>query len=66
MCRINAFIGMYLRMWTLSRLNDRELLYENIKRFFGGMSEKTGTLWEYKTQTNSLNHGFAAFVAALM
>ena len=66
MCRINAFIGMYLRMWTLARLGDRELLMENIRHFFGGMSEKTGTLWEYKTMTNSLDHGFASFVATLM
>lgn len=65
-CPVNAFIGLYLRMAVLKNLGDEALLQENIKAFFGGMSQKTGTLWEYKETHKSLDHGFASFVATLM
>ena len=65
-CRINAFIGMYLLLDVLKAMGDRKLLNDNIKAFFGGMCEKTGTLWEYKTPVCSLDHGFASYVITLM
>ena len=65
-CPVNAFIGLYLRMAVLKNFGDEALLQENIKAFFGGMSQKTGTLWEYKETHKSLDHGFASFVATLM
>ena len=65
-CRVNAFIGLYLRMAVLKNLGDEALLRENIKAFFGGMSEQTGTLWEYREAHKSMDHGFASFVATLM
>ena len=65
-CPVNAFIGLYLRMAVLEKWGDRELLRENIKAFFGGMSRRTGTLWEYKEAHKSMDHGFAAYVATLM
>ena len=65
-CPVNAFIGLYLRMAVLERFGDQALLHRNIREFFGGMCEKTGTLWEYKETHNSLDHGFASFVATLM
>ena len=65
-CPVNAFIGLYLRMAVLDKMGDRELLQENIRAFFGGMAEKTGTLWEYREAHKSMDHGFASFVATLM
>jgi alpha-L-rhamnosidase len=53
-------------MAVLDRMGDRELLRENIRAFFGGMAEKTGTLWEYREAHKSMDHGFASFVATLM
>ena len=60
---VNAFIGLYLRIWLLMELGERELLKANIKEFFGGMVKSTGTLWEYKQHKGSYDHGFASFVA---
>ena len=65
-CPVNAFIGLYLRMAVLEKWGGRELLRENIKAFFGGMSRHTGTLWEYKEAHKSMDHGFASYVATLM
>ncbi len=62
-CPINAFIGMYLRMNVLHNLGDPNLMAENLKSFFGGISDLTGTLWETKTLSGSLDHGFASYAA---
>ncbi len=74
---VNAFIGFYLRICVLMKLGYRDILEKDIKFFFGGMSELTGTLWEYRLdrkdendesfksriQRGSLDHGFASFAA---
>ena len=60
---VNAFIGLYLRLWLLMRLEKRALLAEDLKNFFGGMVAATGTLWEYKQHKGSYDHGFASFAA---
>ena len=60
---VNAFIGLYLRIWLLMELGERELLRQNLKDFFGGMVRATGTLWEYKQHKGSYDHGFASFAA---
>jgi len=60
---VNAFIGLYLRLWLLMRLGKRELLGQDLKDFFGGMVAATGTLWEYKQHKGSYDHGFASFAA---
>ncbi len=60
---VNAFIGLYLRIWLLMKLGKKELLASDIKSFFGGMVKSTGTLWEYKQHKGSYDHGFASFVA---
>lgn len=62
----NAIIGYYLRMDVLLKLNEKELLLKEITDFFGQMVEKTGTLWEHKTESNSMNHGFASWVAEVI
>lgn len=58
----NAFIGYYLRLELLSRVNEKEKLLENIEGFFGHMAETTGTLWEHNQPYASCNHGFASHV----
>ncbi len=60
---VNAFIGLYLRIWLLMKLGKKELLASDIKSFFSGMVAATGTLWEYKQHKGSYDHGFASFVA---
>ncbi|MBQ7096244.1 MAG: hypothetical protein IJN80_07360 [Clostridia bacterium] len=60
---VNAFIGLYLRLMALLKLKYYDLLLEDVKGFFGGMVEKTKTLWEYRQQKGSYDHGFASFAA---
>ncbi len=59
---INAFIGLYLRIETLLKMGEYQLLLQNIKDFFGDMEQYTGTLWEYRSFKGSYNHGFASYV----
>ncbi len=62
----NALMGIYLRMEILLLLEKTEKLRNEIKDYFGGMALKTSTLWEHKFMASSLNHGFAAFVGAVI
>ena len=63
---VNAFIGLYLRLKTLLQLEQYELLLADVVDFFGGMAEKTGTLWEYREMKGSYDHGFASYAAYAM
>ena len=65
-CAADAFIGLYLRMNVLYEMGDSALMAENLKSFFGGMCEQTGTLWEYRTPHKSLDHGFASYAAVAL
>jgi len=60
---VNAFIGFYLRICVLMQLGEKQILKEDIKAFFGGMADSTGTLWEYKEHKGSYDHGFASMAA---
>lgn len=60
---VNAFIGLYLRIYALMQMGEAELLKADLKSFFGGMVASTGTLWEYKQLKGSHDHGFASFAA---
>lgn len=60
---VNAFIGLYLRISVLMKIGAKDLLREDLKNFFGGMVESTGTLWEYKQHKGSYDHGFASLAA---
>ena len=60
---VNAFIGLYLRISALMKLGMKDVLKEDLKTFFGGMVESTGTLWEYKQFKGSFDHGFTALCA---
>lgn len=64
--KVNAFIGMYIRMELLKLWGENELLVKEITAFFAHMEGLTGTLWEHKTPTGSLSHGFASYVGALL
>ena len=59
----NAFIGNYLRLDWLMRIGLKDKVLENIRGYFLGMAERTGTLWELQKPVASCNHGFASHVA---
>ncbi len=59
---VNAFIGLYLRVYALMKLGEYGILEDDIKSFFGGMADATGTLWEYKQHKGSYDHGFTSFI----
>lgn len=64
--KVNAFMGMYLRMELLKEWGENALLIKEIKDFFAHMEGMTGTLWEHKEPNGSLSHGFASYVGALL
>lgn len=57
------FIGNYLRMELLLRWQKYDEILDQIKKFFTGMADKTGTLWEHNEAFASTCHGFASFAA---
>ena len=66
LCRINAFIGLYLRVMLLVKLGLTEALYRTVTEHCLPMAEATGTLWEMKLDTGSLDHGFASYLATAL
>ena len=66
LCRINAFIGLYLRVKLLVQLGFVEPLYRTMIEHCLPMAEATGTLWEMKLDTGSLDHGFASYLATAL
>jgi len=62
----NAFIGNLLRLDLLCRYELYEQLSSEIIGYYLHMAEKTGTLWESRTDYVSCNHGFASYVASLL
>lgn len=60
---VNAFIGFYLRICVLMQMGEKRILKQDIVSFFGDMVHSTGTLWEYKENIGSFDHGFASFAA---
>ena len=63
---INAFIGVYLRLEALLKLKKYDLVLNDIETFFGDMERLTGTLWENRSVTGSLDHGFASYALVAM
>jgi alpha-L-rhamnosidase len=59
----NAFVGNYLRLDLLSRYERPDQVLDEMRGFFHGMVERTGTLWEHMNEQASCNHGFASHVA---
>ncbi len=62
----NAFIGNLMRMEILSRQGLSAQAVREMRGYYLGMAEKTGTLWEHDSPTASCNHGFASYVAVLI
>lgn len=58
----NAFIGNYLRCNLLMMQGQKVQLEKDIRGYFYGMAERTGTLWEHDSVRASCNHGFASHV----
>ena len=58
---VNAFIGAYLRLEALLKLEEYELLLKDVVGFFDNMGEYTETLWEYRQYKGSCDHGFASY-----
>lgn len=58
----NTFIGKYLRLELIAQYGSESQLYDNIRGYFSGMADITGTLWEYIGPTASCNHGYASYV----
>lgn len=65
-CPKEAFIGLYLRMSILLILKDADLINKCVKDYYLDMSKKTSTLWEYRNDISSHNHGFASYVACIL
>ena len=61
----NMFIGYYLRLLVLLKLDRRQILGCEIKKKFAPMIDLTDTLWEYNfhQRNGSYDHGFASFAA---
>jgi alpha-L-rhamnosidase len=53
-------------MDLLSRFGEGDQLLDEMKRYFLGMAEATGTLWEKDDERASCNHGFASFLCVLL
>lgn len=62
----NAFIGNFLRLDYLCSEKRFAQVNSESKASFLHMAHRTGTLWEHNNPTNSLNHGFASYVAVLI
>ena len=58
----NTFIGKYLRLELIAQYGSESQLYDNIRGYFSGMADITGTLWEYIGPTASCNHGYTSYV----
>jgi alpha-L-rhamnosidase len=66
LCRINAFIGLYLRVMLLHGLGNGKALRKTVVEHCLPMARATGTLWENKDTRGSLNHGFASYLATAL
>ena len=62
----NAFIGNLMRLIVLKREGLEDQMRREVRGYYLGMAEKTGTLWEYDAPTASCCHGFASYVAVLI
>lgn len=63
---VNMFIGAYLRMEALLKMNEYQLVLKDVIGFFGNMESYTGTLWEYKQHKGSYDHGFASYALVVI
>ena len=64
--KINAFIGVYLRLDALLKIGAYDLAIKDVVNFFGEMDKTTQTLWEYRDGRGSLDHGFASYALVVI
>ena len=57
----NAMYGLYMRFDLLMEAGRGEQLLSECMELFGGMAERTGTLWEHNGALASCCHGFASY-----
>ena len=62
----NTFMGIVMRLLLLNDNGYCQKVLDEVKAYFGGMAEKTGTLWEHTKSIASCNHGFTSLVAYLI
>ncbi len=62
----NTFMGIVMRLLLLNDNGYSAQVLDEVKAYFGGMAEKTGTLWEHTKSIASCNHGFTSLVAYLI
>ena len=55
-----------MRLIVLKREGLEDQMRREVRGYYLGMAEKTGTLWEYDAPTASCCHGFASYVAVLI
>ena len=62
---VNMFIGYFLRLLVLIKMDRPDILSADIKRKFLPMADLTDTLWEYNfhQRKGSYDHGFSSFAA---
>ena len=60
---LDLFIGFAVRIEVMMKLGLWNQNLEEIKVVYGSMANETGTIWEHRAGSNSLNHGFGSFVA---
>ena len=64
--KANALMGLYMRMELMLKWGHKEQLLKEVVSYFGHMSDITGTLWEHKYMSASLNHGFTAYLCVVL
>lgn len=62
----NAFMGFILRLELLRQEGDYARLLKEVVQYYADMAEMTGTLWEHKNISNSLDHGFTSYIAVFL
>lgn len=62
----NAFIGNLLRLDYLVQQGRVDQFLDESKEYYYKMASVTGTLWEHNEISNSLNHGFASYIANMI
>ena len=55
-----------MRLETLSRFGETAACFRDLSAFFGGMAEKTGTLWEFRHVQGSLCHGYPSYLLPIL
>ena len=64
--KANIIVGLLMRITVLIENGENLKAVQEIKRVYGVMAEKTGTLWENLDTSASCNHGVAAYAGYIL